>query len=100
MILAQIDIVAEALKQVPALSVLCYVVWMFLGKLTLFIDGFRAMQKEHLDSIAGIMKEHLDARAQSREAIKENTQAMQQNTTAITAIVETLDRQDHERRSS
>lgn len=82
------SILLEAAKQVPALVVLCYVVWMFLGKLTLFIDGLKTMQKEHIGAISSMTKEHLDARAQSREALRDNTEAMKQNTQAMSALIE------------
>lgn len=78
--IAETSVLLESAKQVPALAVLCFVVWMFLGKLSMFVEAFRELHKEHID-----------AREQSREAIRDNTKAMHENTNVVTHLIEALD---------
>jgi hypothetical protein len=76
----EVSIVGEAVKQVPALAVLCFIVWSFVKQAGKFAEVMRDLHKEHID-----------ARAESREAINENTRAMQDNTQAMNHLVESID---------
>lgn len=83
-------IIIEVAKQVPALSVLCFVVYLFLGKLSVFMEILKSIHDRHALALHELMKEHLDARAQSREAIRDNTVAMRENTVAMSHLIETF----------
>jgi hypothetical protein len=74
------SMIAEIAKQVPSLAVLCFVVWLFLNKLSIFVEAFKELHKEHVD-----------AREQSRAAIRDNTSAMMENTKAMSHLVEVID---------
>ena len=83
------SILSETAKQVPQLAVLCFVVWMFLQRLTGLAEVIRDLHKEHLD-----------AREQSREAIRDNTRASEhaaraaeENTAVLTRMIKLLERQ-------
>lgn len=70
------ELLKETAKQIPALTlfsaVLCYLVRMFLNTM-----------RERDETIIELHKEHMDARAHTRDALKENSQRLQENTVAI-----------------
>ena len=65
------SILAEAAKQVPALSLMVVVIWLFMRHLA-------ERDRESRETYKELISEHIDARAQSRIVIQHNTEAMQQ----------------------
>jgi len=78
-------------KQVPALAVLAGVVWMFLrGGATLMdvhATNIKELQSSYLVSMREIQAQNLEARAQSRVAITDNTDAMRDMHRALTELL-------------
>lgn len=80
----------EAAKQIPALTVLIVLVWIFVRH----IEGTNAAMRE---TVMEIHKENMEARVAQREVIKENTTAGKENTIAMTRLtgaVENLTRKE------
>lgn len=67
--------IPEALKQVPSLAVLAFIVFVFLKHL-----------KSYNQMIREINKENIEAREQSRVVIEENTKAVAKNTEVLHQI--------------
>lgn len=80
----------EAAKQIPALSVLVVLVWLFVKHIEYANSAMR-------ETIMEIHRENMEARITQREVIKENTTAGKENTIAMTKLtgaVENLTRKD------
>ena len=80
----------EAAKQIPALTVLIVLVWIFVKH----IEAANAAMRE---TVMEIHKENMEARITQREVIRENTHAGKENTVAMTKLtgaVENLTRKD------
>lgn len=84
------NILLETAKQIPALSVLIVLVWIFVKH----IENANAATRE---TIMEIHKENMEARSAQRETIRENTAAGKDNTIAMTKLtgaVESLTRKE------
>ncbi len=68
-------IAIELVKQVPSLGVLCFIVWVFIKHLGIKDAEFRVIHRENLE-----------AREVSRLTIKENSDALRENTSATAAL--------------
>jgi len=84
------NLFVEALKQVPALSVLGFVVWMFLRHL----EASRVIER---DMFINIHKENLEARQATREALHENAQVTRANTEALVKLSVIVSENLHDR---
>jgi hypothetical protein len=69
------NFLTEVAKQVPSLGVLCFIVWIFIKHLD-----------KRAETLTEMHKEHLYAREQSREAVQDNTRAMQENSEVISEL--------------
>ena len=78
------ELLAKLATQAPSLGVLVFIVWFFLKHMT---------ARDEL--IRDINRESLAARAESREAIRDNTEVMQNNTEALNELRITVERKIH-----
>lgn len=69
------NFLSEVAKQVPSLAVLCFVVWIFIKHLD-----------KRSETLMEMHKEHLYAREQAKEAIKENTAVLRENSLFINEL--------------
>lgn len=69
----------EIAKQVPALTALCVLVFIFFRHLS-------ESRAEFLSTMRAINEENLEAREQSREVIRENTQAAKETNLALQSL--------------
>ena len=69
------NLFTESAKQVPALTLMVVVIWIFMKHLAERDREARQTYKE-------LINEHIDARHQSRTVIQHNTDALQQNAEA------------------
>lgn len=84
-------------KQVPALSVLTGVVWLFLRSATILMEkhatSLQDLQIGYVNSLKDIQAQNLESRLQSKEAINENTRVMRemnQSLLSTLALVEKM----------
>lgn len=66
------DLISKAVEQVPGLTVLAFIVWMFLKHLKGYSTMIRDMHRENISD-----------RERSREIIEQNTIAVSHNTRLI-----------------
>lgn len=69
------DLAKEAVKQVPSLAVLCFIVWAFL----------KSMSRRD-SAIERLHAEHIAARADCREALRDNTLALREFSTSVAKL--------------
>jgi len=77
------DLLKEAIKQAPALTLMVIVVWMFIRHLA-------ARDASMREGYKSIFNEHLDARKEAREVIQENTKALRENAETRGHVTEVL----------
>lgn len=73
------SIIGDVIRQSPTLAILVIVIWLvlkFLGQQNTFLTSMH--------------KEHLEAREISRTAIRDNTKTMEDNTSAVARLCESI----------
>lgn len=75
------DIIIEIGKQVPALALMVFVIWIFMKYL-----GTRD------NMMRSLFEEHVDERHESRKVIEDNTKALRENAETRGSVTEALRR--------
>ena len=78
------ELIAKLAAQVPSLGVLVFIVWFFLKHMT-----------SRDEMIRDLNRDNLAARSESRQAIRDNTEVMQNNTEAINELRIAVERRVH-----
>ena len=73
------NLISEAIKQVPDLVVLCFIVKVFLKQMS-------ETRLEYIKSIDQNQREHIEARSATRDVVRENTIALVKLTGAVEAL--------------